>query len=348
MFSILRHYYEMEISIKYYAIFTPKDQIMTHKVRWGIVGPGTIAHQFANDIKFCQHAEIVGVASNSPQRAKEFALKYNIPKHYSAYSDLYNDDEVDAIYIATTHNFHKQNGIEAIDAGKAVLCEKPLTDNLQDTIELIDHANSRNIYLMEAMWTYFLPPIRKAQEWIDAGKIGEVINVKSNFGYPKQFDPNSRLFDPNLSGGCLLDMGIYTVAMAWLFMKMDPKKYNIVSTKAPSGVDYDVNMQLVYPDNKVANLHSSFKAKLNNHTYIIGKNGYIDIPDFWRANNCTLYQEEKIINEFHDTRKGLGFEFEIEAASKDILASRTESDIMPHSYSIKFQEHIKRIMIAIS
>ena len=317
---------------------------MGNKVRWGIIGPGKIAHQFANDIKFSKNAEIIGVASNSPKTAEEFAEKYDIPKFYSAYSDLFNDDEVDAIYIASTHNFHKQNGIEAINAGKAVMCEKPLTDNLQDTIELIDHARSKKTYLMEAMWTYFLPAIRKAQEWVNAGKIGEVINIKSNFGYAKKFDPESRLFDPNLSGGCLLDMGIYPIAMAWLFTKMDPSEYHIVRTNAATGVDYDVNMQLVYPDNRVANLHSSFKVKLNNNTYIIGENGYIELPDFWRANNCLLYQEEKLIDEFHDGRKGLGFEFEIEAASRDIIAGKTESEIMPHSYSIKFQEHIKRIL----
>lgn len=317
---------------------------MIDTVKWGIIGPGIIAHQFAKDIEFVENAELLAVASNTAGKAEHFARQYSIPNYYTGYDDLFENPDIDAIYIATTHNFHKQNCIDAIDAGKAVLCEKPLTDNLADARELVAYARSKEAYLMEAMWTYFLPSINQALEWIDEGRIGEVVNVKANFGYPKKFDPKHRLFNPELSGGCLLDMGIYPVAMAWLFIQSLPSEYRQVVQKAPTGVDYDVNMQWVYPDSRVANLHSSFKVKLNNHTYIFGEKGYIDIPDFWRSHDCYLYEGDKIVDKFNDEREGLGFEFEIAAASEDILAGRQQNEIMPHATSIKLQELMNAVM----
>ena len=314
------------------------------KLNWGIIGPGKIAHQFAQDIKHTSNARLVAVASSNLDRATRFAEKYKLEKAYEGYEALIADNEVDAVYVATTHNFHLENSIQALEAGKAVLCEKPLTDNLEDAEKLIAFARDSKVYLMEAMWTYFLPAIRKAQEWINEGRIGNIFNLKANFGYPKRFNPQSRSFNPDLSGGVLLDMGIYPVAMAWLFMKDNPAKYNVIAEMAPTGVDYDVNMQLEYPDKRVANLHSSFKVKLANYCYIYGDKGYIEIPDFWRASELFLYEEDKVIDHYKDNRRGLGFEFEIEAASEDIMNFRIESAIMPHSYSLKLQELMKEIM----
>jgi predicted dehydrogenase len=315
-----------------------------NKIRWGIVGPGKIAHQFAQDIKYTSNSVLAAVASNDAARSNSFAEKYGITKAYEGYEALFKDPEIDAIYVATTHNFHLQNSLDAIAAGKAVLCEKPLTDNPEDALKLIKAAQEQDVYLMEAMWTYFLPSIRKAKEWIEDGRIGEIVNLKVNFGFPKEFNPESRLFNPQLSGGVLLDMGIYPVAMAWLIMQEEPEEYNIVAEKAPTGVDYDVNMQLIYTDKRVANLHASFKIKLNNHCYIFGEKGYLDIPDFWRANKVLFYEEDELVDQFEDNREGLGFEFEIEAAAADILAGRTQSALMPHSYSIKLQELMSEIM----
>ena len=175
----------------------------------------------------------------------------------------------------------------------------------------------------------------------------EIIEKSGRYEYKdlSQGIPESRTFNPKLSGGVILDMGIYPIAAAWLFMMEDPAEMNVVVEKAPTGVDYDVNMQFIYPDKRVANLHASFKMKLHNHCYIHGDKGYIDIPDFWRSKEVYLYEEENIIDRFSDNRKGLGFEFEIEAASKDILAGRTESAIMPHHYSLKLQELMHQVML---
>ena len=313
------------------------------KIKWGIVGPGIIAHEFAHDFQFAKYGEITAVASSVKERADSFARQYNIPKAYGSYRELYEDADVDIVYVATTHNFHHKNSTEAINNGKAVLCEKPITVNLAECDSLIALAKEKDQYLMEGMWTYFLPAINKVSEWVNEGRIGKVLSIKADFGNAVPFDAESRMYNPELAGGTILDMGIYPLAITWLIYKSDPKSISVVSRKASTGVDNDVNMLFEYED-ALASLHSSFRSKLNNHAYIIGEKGYIDIPDFWHAHECLLYEDKKIVDSFNDNRKGFGFEFEIDAVSQDLLNGLKQSEIMPLAYSRKLQEHMKMVI----
>ena len=314
----------------------------TKKIRWGIIGAGTIAHQFANDFQYAANAELCVVASRSVEKASAFAELYQIPSAYGSYEELYNDPEIDAVYIATPHNFHFQNSIDAIQNGKAVLCEKPLTVSPHECEKLIDIANSANIYLAEGMWTYFLPAISKAQEWIAAGRIGKITQIKSDFGYPVPFVPQGRMFNPSLAGGALLDMGVYTIAMAWLFTNQDPIKVTVFGRNAVTGVDHDISMLLEYQDAS-ALLTTSFRSKLPNFTYVIGEEGYIEIPDFWRAREAKLYKVEECIDQYNDRRSGNGFEFEIESVSDDLLEGKLESKVVTHQASLHFQQMMQLI-----
>ena len=313
------------------------------KIRWGIVGPGIIAHEFAQDFQFVKYGEIVAVASRSKERADAFAKRYNIPKAYGSYAELYADEDVDIVYVATTHNFHHENSTDAINSGKAVLCEKPITVNIAECDSLIALAKEKDQYLMEGMWTYFLPAIKKVSEWVNNGRIGRVLSIKADFGNAVPFDPDSRMYNPALAGGTILDMGIYPLAITWLIYKSDPKNISVISRKASTGVDNDVNMLFEYED-ALASLHSSFRSKLNNHAYIIGEKGYIDIPDFWCARECLLYEDKTIIDSFKDEREGSGFEFEIDAVSNDLLKGLKQSEVMPHNYSRKLQEHMQMVI----
>jgi predicted dehydrogenase len=313
------------------------------KVRWGIVGPGNIAHSFAHDFQFTKYGELMAVASRSLDRAQNFANKYGIPKAYGSYSELYADKEIDIVYVATPHAFHHENSTDAINSGKAVLCEKPITVNLEESDSLIALAKEKDQYLAEAMWTYFLPVIKKVSGWVSEGRIGRVLNIKADFGNRVPFDPDSRMYSPKLAGGTLLDMGIYPLAITWLIYKSDPINISVISRKAPTGVDNDVNMLLEYEDAS-ASLHSSFRSKLNNHAYIIGEKGYIDIPEFWHARECILYDSENIIDSFQDDRKGKGYEFEIDAVSIDLLNGLKQSGVMPLDYSRKLQEHMQMVV----
>ncbi|MTI33387.1 Gfo/Idh/MocA family oxidoreductase [Xanthovirga aplysinae] len=312
------------------------------KIKWGIVGPGIIAHEFAHDFQFVEKGELIAVASRSSERGLAFAKKYKIPKVYNSYQDLYADEEIDAIYVATPHTFHLENSRNALMAGKAVLCEKPITINPAQLEELIKVSKETGGYLMEGMWTYFLPAIKKAQQWVEEGKIGRIKHLKSDFGYPVPFDPKGRMYNPELAGGALLDMGVYTIAMAWLFYKKDPKNIISLGRKASTGVDNDVTMLFEYED-ALATLTTAFRCKLNNWTYIIGENGYIAIPDFWRAKECFLYEMENCVEHFIDPRKGFGFNFEIEAVNADLLGGKKESVIMPLHFSRKLQQHMAQV-----
>ncbi len=196
---------------------------------------------------------------------------------------------------------------------------------------------------MEGLWTYFLPAIQKAQEWISEGKIGEVKTVKADFGYPVPFNAEGRMYNPDLAGGALLDMGIYPIAMAWLFFQKDPQKMTVINRNAITGVDDDVSMLWEYED-EVAMLSTSIRTKLHNHLYIIGTTGYIEIPDFWRAKECMRYEVETKVDHFVDGRESLGFNFEISAMNDDLLNGRLESTIATQAVSSKLQELMAKVM----
>lgn len=313
------------------------------KIKWGIISTGTIAHSFASDFKYVKYGELSAVASRAKDTATTFANQYGIPKAYATYQELYDDPDIDAIYVATPHNYHFENASGALQGGKAVLCEKPITINPQELEKLIAISRSTGNYLMEGMWTYFLPAIQKAREWVESGRIGAVLNVRADFGNPVPFDEKGRMYNPALAGGSLLDMGIYPIAMAWLFYKQQPKQMTVVSRKATTGVDHDVTMLFEYED-AAAVLASAFRCKLYNHTFIIGEKGYIMIPDFWKASKILLYQGDECIDTYSDGREGLGFNFEIDAVNQDLLAGKKESEVMPLSYSEAFQETMANVI----
>lgn len=306
-------------------------------VRWGIIGAGRIAHTFARDIGLAGNARLAAVASRSLESAQTFAAQYDIGKAHGSYAELCADDDVDAVYIATPHNLHARQARDAIDAGKAVLCEKPLTDNPGACRDLIEHAAKKNVYLMEAMWTWFLPAVRRARQWVAEGRIGRIRHLKADFGYPLPYDPERREYDSRLAGGCLLEMGVYPVAIADLFLQATPRDISVIAHFAPNGVEDDVAMLMRY-DDSTATLATSFRCRLPNSACIVGDDGYIVIPDFFRARECALYRLDERLEHFEDRRESTGFDYEIEAASADILAGRLESATVPTAASLRFQE----------
>lgn len=317
------------------------------KLRWGIVGAGNIANTFAADIIHTENAELVAVAARKLADATAFARKHGIERAYGGYDRLFADEEVDAIYVATPHTFHLPHSVAALEAGKGVLCEKPLTTSAEECRVLIAAAERTGAYLMEAMWTWFLPAIRQARTWFESGCIGELLHVRADFGFPKAYDPGSRLYDPELAGGCLLDMGIYPIAIARLFTDDAPEHVYATARQAPSGVEDDLVMTLEYPGCTAA-LATSFRCKLPNHAFIIGTKGYVEIPDFWSARESRLIVMHDVVESFSDNRKGSGFEFQIEAVSADILKGKKQSQIVTHAHSLALQQDMARVKTAFS
>lgn len=311
-------------------------------VNWGILSTARIAHTFAKDIVHCAQANLYAVGSRQLDSAQKFAATFDIPNAYGSYEDLLNDSDIDAIYIATPHTLHADNAIAALKAGKHVLCEKPVTTSPEDLERIINVAQVEERFFMEAMWTYFLPAINKAVEWVTAGRIGELIHTKASFGFTMPYSATSREYARELGGGCLLDMGIYPAAFDALFNHADTPPILLHCDVAPNGADNDV-LWMYKKSKSVSLLHSSFKSNLGNDALLIGTKGTIKIPDFWRATECTLFKGLDKEEHFADNRKGSGFEFEISHACQNILNKSHESDVVSFAVSRRFQERLHSI-----
>lgn len=313
------------------------------KIRWGILSTARIAHQFADDLAFVENGTLAAVASRSAATADDFAGKHDIPVAYPSYEQLYEDPDIDAIYVATPHSLHCKNATDALRAGKAVLCEKPLAISAGEIDTLAAVVAETDGYLMEAMWTWFLPAIMRATDWFAAGEIGQLRHIRSDFGYPMlPYSPERREYNAALGGGVVPEMGIYPIAMAYLFARDNPASIDVVAQNAPNGVEDDVIAILNYAD-YAATLSTSFRCKLPNQTWVIGDKGHIVIPDFWCARECHLYRVDEKIDSFVDNRRSHGYDYEATAVGKDLLEGRRESDTVPLATSRIFQEHIEAI-----
>jgi dihydrodiol dehydrogenase / D-xylose 1-dehydrogenase (NADP) len=312
-------------------------------IKWGIMGTGIIASAFAKDLAFAKNTEKTAVGSRTKESAAKFAEEHGISHAYGSYEELVQDSDVDAIYVATPHPFHKENVLACLRAGKAVLCEKPFTINSEELEEIIQVARDQELFLMEAMWTRFLPPIVKVREWIDSGKIGEVLLVKADFGYRAQWDPEWRLLNPALGGGALLDIGIYPVSFASMIFGTNPEKILSSAHIGETGVDEQFSIIMSYPSGKTATLNGSFRFGLTNEAYIHGTEGYIRIPSFFSAKSATLYMDGEEVETFTDDRKSSGYAFEIEEVGKCLNQGLLESSTIPLDESLKIMKLMDEI-----
>ncbi|MEM1410989.1 MAG: Gfo/Idh/MocA family oxidoreductase [Pseudomonadota bacterium] len=316
---------------------------MSRTIRWGIVSTGRITHTFARDMVSVPGGTIQAVASRRQATAQDFAAQYGISDVHGSYEDLLANPAVDAVYIATPHTLHHDNACAALRAGKAVLCEKPLTVNRAEAESLVAVAEASGGYLMEALWTWFLPAIRQALAWVEAGRIGSLRHLKADFGYPLlPFDPDRREYDAQLGGGCLLEMGVYPVALDWLFHRRSPRSLQALGHFAPNGVEDDVTWLLDHGQS-VSSLGTSFRCRLGNSATLVGDEGWIHIPDFFRASECRLFELDDCVEHFQDERETVGFNYQIEAVQEDLRAGRTQSAIVTHADSIAFQEQMEAV-----
>ena len=311
-------------------------------LHWGIVSTGRIAQQFCQDMAAVNNGKLAAVAARNIDDAECFAKKYNIDKAYQGYQALFDDPDIDVVYVATPHNFHYQNVHDALMAGKSVLCEKPITISSEESKKLSALAKAQGLFLMEAMWTYFLPAIQQAKQWVDEGRIGKVKHIKADFGYPMPYEPEARTYNAELAGGCLLDMGIYTLAISSYFVEQPMSNLLVKSHLAPTGVDDDVVILADAGDVKLT-LATSFQCKLQNWAYIIGEDGYIAIPNFWRADQCTLFKLDEQEDHYSDGRNTLGFNYEAQAVGDAIISNQLEHPTMPHSVSYLLQQQMEEI-----
>ena len=317
---------------------------MVANLRWGIIGPGAIARVFATAIDGLEGHEIVAVGSRDPQRA----VAFNAERGYrdaaaGTYRDLVRNEAVDAVYVASPHSGHLEHAALALRHGKAVLCEKPLCVNASEARRLCAIARERGLPLLEAMWTRFLPATRRAADWIANGTIGEPSRVVCAFGFRAQFDPESRLYDPELAGGSLLDIGCYTLSLASLVFGErvtggDFPQIEVRADLAPSGVDEYCKVVLRFGDGAEAYLESSISGALSATGVIQGDRGRIVIADFWRAQQLKLECEAKEVATLECPFLCNGYEYQALELARMLRDGDVESPLLPHAESIGLLE----------
>ncbi len=313
-----------------------------NKIRWAILGAGRIAHSFLSDFPLMKNAELLAVAASDKKKAINFAKENNIPKAFD-YDELYNSDEIDAVYIATTHNFHFEQALHCLQHDKSVLCEKPITVNDSEFKKLMSVSKEKNVFLMEAMWTYFLPAIIKAKQWMEEGKIGKLKVLQADFAVPMEKNPEGRIYNLKLAGGALLDLGVYPVALAYYFTNKVPAEITASGAMAETGVDERLGMIFEYGD-ITATLFTSIITSMSNTIRLYGEEGSIELPNFWKAGSARLFDKESnLLETFEDNRTSHGFIFEMQHANDMILDGKIESSVIPHSRSNDIQETMVEI-----
>jgi dihydrodiol dehydrogenase / D-xylose 1-dehydrogenase (NADP) len=298
---------------------------------WGILGPGNIAHRFATDLRNLPAARLAAVGSRSPERAAAFAASFGADRAYGSYEELVADPRVDAVYVATPHPFHREHTLLCLEHGKAVLCEKPMGVNERQVRDVVDCARAQDVFLMEAMWTRFLPAIGKVREWLQGGAIGDVRMVTADFGFRTGWNPEGRLLNPDLAGGALLDVGVYTVAFAAMVLGDSPVEIQASAHIGETGVDEQSAMLLRYADGALALLSCAVRTSTPQEARIQGTEGSIHIPGFWHATSAFLQVGNADPVEFEGP---VGYHYEAAEVMSCLASGDKESATMPLDESI--------------
>lgn len=313
-------------------------------MKWGMIGYGAIAPKFVDNLKLAKGETLVAIASLS--NAEELKKKFEEVKIYNNYEELLKDPDVEIVYISTTHNFHKKNVLDGLQVGKHVLCEKPLGVSANEVEEMISEAKHQNKFLMEAMWTRFLPLYRKFIGVINSGTLGEIHFVRADFGFHSEWGEERRLYNPDLAGGSILDVGVYPISLINDIFKELPQEISAYARVSHTGVDEHCGAMFRYDKGRIAQMYSSFLTRTIHDAVICGTNGIIRIKDFWHCNEMELDLNNKI-ETITLPYESTGFIHEIREVIDCIKAGKIESEIMSHQHSLDNAQIADKIMFQI-
>ncbi len=314
-------------------------------IRWGIIGTGGIATAFATDLALMPDASLVAVGSRSQGTAEEFGERFDLPHRHATYAGLVNDADVDAVYVSTPHPGHHDAALSAINAGKAVLVEKPFTMTANEASSLIDAARSHGVFLMEAMWARWLPHMVRVRELLASRALGDVRVVIADHNQWFARDPGFRLFDPALGGGALLDLGIYPVSFASMVFGA-PTRVTAVSDRAFTGVDATTSVILQYEDGAHSVLTTSLEVAGPNRAVIVGTEARIEIDSvFYAPTTFTLIGRDGTVRERFDQpqAEGRGMQHEAAEVMRCMRAGKLESDVLPLHETLAIMETLDEI-----
>ncbi len=307
-------------------------------IRFGVVGAGRIAQTFSKAVKGTEES-LYAIASRNIDKATQYQKDYGFEKVYGSYEALLEDPNVDCVYIATPHGLHYEHMMLALNHKKNILCEKSFTLNAKQTETVLNKAKENNLFVMEAMWTIFLPTIREVKKLVDSGVIGKITKIEAGFGFAIEDHRKDRLIDPKMGGGALLDLGVYPIHFANLFLG-SPDHYETEVIMDPRGFDFSATYTFFYPGAK-ANLASSLAEQLDTTGYIYGTKGYIKIPDFWKAEQAFVYnQNNQLIRKIAHPHLVNGFEYEINEVARCLNENLKESPLLPHNITIEVMKQM--------
>jgi len=312
-------------------------------VRWGILGCGKIAGKFSQDLSKVEGCELYGVASRSIDKAINFAKINNAQKAYGSYEELVADDNIDVVYIATPHPYHKDNTLLCLTNGKHVLCEKPFAMNAEEVDEMIVAAKKHDCFLMEAIWTQFFPYMVKLKELLKAGELGEIQMIEADFGFKAEVDPTSRLYNIHLGGGALLDIGIYPLFLCHSLLGK-PDHISSTATIGSTEVDESTAINLKWKSGAVASLYCTIKADTKTVAKIYGRDKYLEIDSRWHeSKSMSLNDKHGLMKAFDFEDQYLGYAYEIMEVNKCILENKRQSEILPLNFSKELMDSLDTI-----
>ncbi|WP_035812963.1 Gfo/Idh/MocA family protein [Jiangella gansuensis] len=313
------------------------------RVRWGILGTGGIAAAFARDLQLVDDAEVVAVGSRRRESAGEFAARFDLPRSYGSYEELVADPDVDVVYVATPQTVHAANIRLALEAGRPVLCEKPFTVTAAEARDVVALARERGLFLMEAMWTRFLPHMRRIDQLLRSEVLGEITTVVADHG---QLIPpgEHRLHRPELAGGALLDLGVYPVSFASHLLGR-PATVTAAGTLLSSGLDAQTSMVLTYEGGAHAVLTTTLGARTPNRAAITGTQARIEIDDVWYTpTSFSLVRPASATPErFEQPRVGGGLRHQAIEVGRLLRAGATESPLMPLDETVWIMETLDEV-----
>jgi predicted dehydrogenase len=316
---------------------------MAGKLRWGIIGAGHIGRKFAIGIQASEFGRLVAVGSRTLEKAETLGKEFSAPHCYASYQAVADDPEVDAVYIGLPHPMHKDAALLGLRAGKAVLCEKPFTVNTKEARAVISLARRKKLFLMEAVWSRFLPTLTKVRQIVASGVIGEVRMVIADFSFRGAWNPEGRLLNPHLAGGGLLDVGIYPLSLSGMILGQ-PLEVVSLSHIGETGVDEQAGIILKYDAGRLAVLACGVRTQSPMEARILGTEGSIHLHSvWWKGERLTLTVAGKPPEEMSLPMVGNGYNYEADEVARCIQAGETESDVMPLDETLSQMRTMDRI-----
>lgn len=316
---------------------------MKKKYKWGILAPGKMSAKFTRGLQLLENAELYSVGSRDAGRAKQFAEEFGFKKYYGSYEEFAQDPELEVVYIASPHSHHLEHTLLCLRNGKHVICEKAFSLNSREVELMIIEAKKQKLFLMEALWPPFQPFYKKAEEILNSGVAGKIVHLNGYFSFLPPYDQNDRKFNLSLGGSSLLDIGIYPVIDALTFIGV-PSEIIASAIFGKTGSEESLNVIFSYPDGKTASLYSSFRTNGGIGCDILCEKGNLTVVRGRDMNQRTTFQHHGMeLQEFVYNPEAMGYHWEAEEVMRCLDAGKTESPVVPLSFSHDLMRTMDRI-----